>query len=120
MRRWLAKRFPHAPLHRVAAIDVDDDGFQCTRSSRLRDGSRWSDLTRVSIRTTDKGPFDEDVFIVLETSACSWWVPQSADGAAELLFRLQQLDGFNSELVIEAMSCTDNHEFICWELESST
>ncbi len=119
MRRWLARRFPHAPLHRAGAIRVDDDGFQCVRESGLRDGAQWSELIRVSIRTTDQGPFDDDVFLVLETSTASWWVPQTAVGAADLLARLQQFGGFNNEVVIEAMSCTDNREFVCWEREST-
>lgn len=42
------------------------------------------------------------------------WLP-SETSASQLLERLQQLDGFNNEAVIDSMGSTDNNEFICWE-----
>ena len=117
MRRWLSIRFPHMPLNRAIDVDFDDTGVTLTRRSRLRERFAWSELQRVSIRTTEDGPFDDDVFIVLTTQAMSCWVPQ--DVATPLLLRLQQLPGFDNESVIEAMGCTQNNEFICWQQDRS-
>jgi hypothetical protein len=41
-------------------------------------------------------------------------IPQGATGDAELLARLQRLDGFDNLAVIEAMASTDNWRFVCW------
>lgn len=92
-------------------MDIDETGVIITRGSCLRERLSWSNLERVSIRTTNKGPFDDDVFIVLATPETSCWVPQAM--AASLRSRLQQFPGFNNESLIEAMPVEDN-EFVCW------
>ena len=117
MRRWLANRFPAAPFNRAVDLDIDDTRVTLTRRSRLRSTFPWSHLERVSIRTTDKGPFDDDVFIVLYTAKSCFWVPQAI--AAPLLSRLQQLPGFDNESVIEAMSCVENKAFVCWTRDNT-
>jgi hypothetical protein len=75
----------------------------------------WSDLQEVSVITTDKGPFSEDVFFVLvgsEGRGCV--VPQSATESAVLLERLQQLPGFDNRAFMAAMACTQNEMFVSW------
>jgi hypothetical protein len=36
-------------------------------------------------------------------------------GAEPLLAALQQRPGFRNDAVIEAMGCTENRDFFCWE-----
>mgnify|MGYP001544696844 CR=1 FL=1 len=62
-----------------------------------------------------QGPFDDDVFFVIETADKNFVIPQAAPGASQLLERFQQLPGFDNEAVIDSMGCTDNKEFVCWE-----
>jgi hypothetical protein len=66
---------------------------------------------------TDKGPFAEDVFFVLEAGeerGCV--VPQHAAVRTKLLEELQsRLSGVSDEKVIEAMSCASNNSFTIWE-----
>jgi hypothetical protein len=112
---WLAMRFPELPLHRVVTLEVDGDEIRFRRMSGTRGTTRWEDVNRVTIRTTDEGPFVEDVFFVLETTHEVLVVPQPARGCDELLDRLQQLPGFDNEAVIQSMACTDNQEFLCWQ-----
>ncbi len=116
--RWLARRFPRAPIHRVASVKVDDSGVVFVRSSRVREAVPWTDIVRIVIRTTDQGPFDDDVFLVVETCTTSFWIAQSGPDAGALLQWFQQWDGFRNEPVIEAMSCCENAEFVCWEREA--
>jgi len=77
----------------------------------------WDDLHEVGIVTTDEGPLSEDVFFVLLAAdrATGCVIPQFSEGSQELLSRLQELKGFDSEAVITAMSTTSNSKFVCWE-----
>ena len=113
--RWFKSKFEMAPLNRVAAVTCDDQAinFQWARGSI--DSSTWNDIEHVLIRTTDQGPFDDDVFFVIETAEGSFVIPQAAPGASQLLERLQLLRGFKNEAVIDSMGCTDNKQFLCWE-----
>ena len=113
--RWFKSKFEMAPLNRVAAVTCDDQtiNFRWARGSTA--SSTWDEIRRVLIRTTDRGPFDDDVFFVIETADKNFVIPQTAPGASQLLERLQQLPGFDNEAVIDSMGCTDNMEFLCWE-----
>ncbi|MFH1981940.1 MAG: hypothetical protein ABIL58_08845 [Pseudomonadota bacterium] len=77
---------------------------------------RWDELHEVGILTTDEGPTQEDVFFFLIAadgkSGCV--VPQFSHGCDQLLERLQQLPGFDNQVVIEAMGSTGNAKFVCW------
>jgi hypothetical protein len=119
LRRWLATRFPDWPVNRVARVATDDVGLRLARVSGDHELVPWNEVVRVLIRTTDKGPFDDDVFFVLETTRESLVIPQPARGCAELLSDLQKLPGFDNNRVIEAMGCAVNREFLCWEREAT-
>lgn len=117
--RWLARRFPNAPIHRVAGVVIEDNQVVLVRATGVRESVPWTDIARIVIRTTDKGPFDDDVFLVIETSSTAFQIPQSAPETGTLLQVFQEWDGFRNEPVIEAMGCCDNAEFVCWEREST-
>jgi hypothetical protein len=119
LRRWLAARFPDWPVNRVARVATDDAGFRFARAGDSEELVRWDDVTRVLIRTTDKGPFDDDVFFVVETTRESLVIPQPAQGCDDLLRALQQLSGFDNAAVIDAMGCAENREFLCWERKAT-
>lgn len=80
---------------------------------------RWDDLRAVVLETNDSGPLGTDVFWLLvgrdDNSQCA--VPQGATGEMELLAKLQELPGFDSEAVVVGMRSTRNQHFPCWELE---
>lgn len=81
---------------------------------------RWSELQSVAVITTGDGPWSEDVFWVLRSqSGEGAAVPQGAQGAEELLKRLQALPGFRDDLFIQAMGSTQNATFVCWERSSA-
>jgi hypothetical protein len=76
---------------------------------------RWSDLQVVFIQTTDAGPAVDDVFWVLGAGESGCVVPSEADGMSLLVERLQRLPNFDNSAVIQAMSCSENREFLCWK-----
>ncbi|MEP6607984.1 MAG: hypothetical protein ABJA83_04835 [Burkholderiaceae bacterium] len=79
---------------------------------------RWDALQEVCIITTDDGPYGDDVFWVLlgEPGGCA--VSSIAEGSRELVTRLQELAGFDNEVVIRAMGSTSNAKFVCWKRSS--
>lgn len=75
---------------------------------------KYRDLTRVTILTTDEGPWLPDFFYLLETGARVVCVEQEDPSSQILLFRLQALPGFDNEAVIRATQSTDYAEFVAW------
>ncbi|MBI5818786.1 MAG: hypothetical protein HZA88_07345 [Verrucomicrobia bacterium] len=98
-------------------VSFTDDAVRHVRCNGVTETIRWADLHEVSILTTDKGPFEEDVFFLLIAAdgkpGCV--VPQFSDGFDKLLRRLQQLPTFDNEAVIKAMGSTSNAKFVCWK-----
>jgi hypothetical protein len=74
-----------------------------------------NDLKKVAILTTDAGPFAPDIFWVLIDSKGGCVVPWGATGESQLLDRLQALNGFRSDVIVNATSLTSNHLLTCWE-----
>jgi hypothetical protein len=100
-------------------LTIDDAGITRTAPG-LREHVAWGDIARISIVTTDRGPWLEDVFFVLDSrSGGGCVVPQDLAVRGGLLEALQsRLDGVNNAAVIEAMGCAENREFTIWEARS--
>ena len=104
-----------APINRVAVVTCDDQKINFRWAWGSTASLEMDEVRRVLIRTTDQGPFDDDVFFIVETTCKNFVIPQAVTGASQLLEHFQQLLGFNNEAVIDSMGCTDNKEFLCWE-----
>lgn len=70
---------------------------------------RWDALVEVTLMTTSRGPFEEDVFFVLAYNDGTSTTIALGE-AEELLPRLQELPGFDNESFIQAMGVS--HESI--------
>jgi hypothetical protein len=81
----------------------------------------WDDIARVTIRTTDTGPFTTDLFWHLQNSEGKGpTVPMGAVGEHELLLAMQRrLDGFDNMAVVEAMGTSEKAEFVVWPVEEN-
>ena len=97
-----------------ATVSFDDESVTCSLRGGLVETVQWSDLQVVYIQTTGAGPALDDVFWVLGGGKSGCVVPSEAEGVDLLLPRLQRLPNFDNQAVIEAMSCTENREFVCW------
>ena len=95
-------------------VAVDDEGVVRRMANGQTESVRWDDLREVHVITTDQGPFLDDVFWLLIGDEGGCAVPSEAEGAAELLERLQQLPKFDNCAVIAAMGCTENNSFSVW------
>jgi hypothetical protein len=103
-----------------AVLTIDDRAVSCDWPSGAFTSLDWKDLQEVEIRTTDRGPFEEDVFLVLRGAGREVVVPQGAARFGELLGRLQQLPGFDNEAVISSMTSAENAVFPCWRKEEKS
>jgi hypothetical protein len=76
-------------------------------------GVRWDALAEVALINTSRGPFEEDVFVVLTyDDGSTQAIPlNEAEG---LLPRLQQLPGFDNETFINAMGVSDEAVSVLW------
>lgn len=106
-----------------ARVGATDAAIVATAPDGTTRSICWEDLARVTIRTTDEGPWVEDVFWLLEDAAGQVRVvyPGGAHGGQELLAAMQErLPGFDDRQVLEAMGSTGNAAFRVWERAAST
>jgi hypothetical protein len=99
------------------AVTVTDEGVSCALPDGSSTSVRWNDLEVVAVKTTDAGPFVADVFWVLQGSRSTCVVPQGLPGDQELVARLQQLPGFDTSALIDAVTSIEEATFICWQRE---
>lgn len=101
-------------------VEIDETGVAVATSNGIERVS-WADLTKVTILTTDAGPWAEDVFFVLETrEGPGCVVPHDAAVRTALLEELQnRLVGLRNEEVVQAMGSTSNNRFTIWEATSA-
>jgi hypothetical protein len=111
---WLKTVFHAGSSREGCRVAVDAKGVSCARPDGRVDVVNWSDLVVAGIQTTAIGPFVEDVYFYLEGPDYGFYIPQAAEGTEELVGRLLQLPGFDSETFAAAMSCTDDTRFVCW------
>ena len=106
-----------APLEPESRFIVRSSEFEvaCERPDGRVERVAWNDLQKVEVITTSEGPFAPDVFWVLHGTNGGCAVPQGATGEKELLERLQALPGFDNRALMEAMACTSDKSFVCWE-----
>jgi|GEM_PF-5239422 len=77
-----------------------------------------ADLSAVTIKTTDKGPIEPDLFWQFHThfsESATMIIPQGTIGEDDLMsFLGSRLSGFDYEQVISATGSTDNALFVVW------
>lgn len=99
-------------------VRFDDDRIIRMLGDAEYESVRWDELRAIEIKTTNEGPFVDDVFWVLHAEEGGCVLPSETEGMDVLLSRLQQLPGFDDHAVIEAMGCTDNDQFPVWTCRS--
>ena len=96
-------------------IQVNDTGVLRVHGSICEQIS-WGDVHQIRIITTDGGPFQEDVYFALgDANGKGCLVPHDAAVRTKLLEELQtRFPGLDNDMVIKAMGCTSNNQFIIW------
>lgn len=92
----------------------DDVGFG-TADNKVN----WSEVSTIGIRTTDEGPFVEDVFWMFVLTDGVIELPGSAINEAQLHGMQKALVGFDNEAVIQAMTSIEHRYFRVWSRETA-
>jgi hypothetical protein len=97
-------------------IQVDEIGVLRVDGT-IHEQIQWNDIAEIRIITTSEGPFREDVFLALVgTNGKGCLVPHGASVRIKLLEELQsRFPGFRNDVVIKAMGCTSNKDFLVWQ-----
>jgi hypothetical protein len=101
-------------------VEWDDEGVRCSGPEGEVESASWAALQAVWVLTTDRGPWIDDVFYVLEGTEGQCTVPSEAVGAAALIERLRRLPGFDDDAYTQAIRCTDNKRFLVWRRDAGT
>ena len=71
-------------------------------------------IEQIIVETNDSGPWGTDVWWRILTKEGLLSVPGGATGESEMLKNFQAFQEFDNEELINAMSSTDNAEFVVW------
>ena len=101
-------------------VSVDELRISCQRPNGVIESVGLKDLKLIAIETTDEGPYVPDVFWYLIGDESGCVVPLGATGEKDMIEKLQQLPDFDNEALAEAMTCTSNRKFVCWQRSGAT
>ncbi len=73
-----------------------------------------SRLEAVTLRTTDQGPFVEDVFLLLDFDDRTWVVPSAHQDFMTVYDGLGERLPLNHQRFIEGMASAENNSFLLW------
>ena len=114
LRSWRERISAYGPVNE--RVEFDGESIRRTMQSGKIESIQWTELSEIEIRSTDGGPWSEDLYWLLlnqdRSKGCA--IPNNANGFADLLVKLQALRGFDNQKVIEAMSSTKNDWFLVW------
>jgi hypothetical protein len=115
---WRAIRFgfPDRPEAVLQPFGWEvDELLAAHRAAQTLDltGVRWEAVTEVSLRTTGRGPFEEDVFFVFAYDDGASTAIGLGD-SDEVLPRVQRLPGFDNEAFIKAMGASADGVVVLW------
>ena len=122
MLKWLRTWLTLKTRRRSRLTHCSFDG-QCIAVEGPR-GDRTTvkieDVREIGVETTEDGPFDEDVFWLVNRDAEGLRIPQGSPVFKKLMDAFGSFEGFDWPSFTEAMSCTDCHYFLCWKRPSES
>lgn len=100
-------------------LDVDSDTVTHHSPDRPPQVLVLNTLSRVAVETNDIGPFENDVFIILEgrspdASDCRLFIPRGSSGTVPLFSYLFDLPGFDTNLWRSAIASTSGQVYDIW------
>src|SRR5579864_7932346 len=122
---WLTEWLILRPLGALAApfrtnYYLRDRTLIIKRPFRDSFAVRIDELDEIGIETTDQGPFIEDVFWILKQGPVRLRIGEPHPVFRRLMDSFGSLQDFDWESFAEAMSCIENHYFLCWTRNRQT
>lgn len=101
----------HPEAQFVVEVTANDE-ITCRAPEQAEQRIRIIDLASVYVETNDSGPWEADVWWLLndDTGQTKVAFPHRAAGAAAVLERLRQLSGFK----VRGMNSGEDARFMCW------
>ncbi|PHS29470.1 MAG: hypothetical protein COA82_12685 [Alkaliphilus sp.] len=96
-------------------VYCDEIGLKVEHPDGTIEYSKWEEIVRISIITTDQGPVYDDIFLMLFKKEKGCLIPSESDGYNEVYEKVSNFEGFDFNKYIEAMSSATNNEFLCWQ-----
>ena len=101
----------------IKKITLTNDELTIIYKNGKKEKHLFENLQKVTIITTDQGPFEDDVFWLMLFKKNIIMIPQGCPGEDKLLEIMQKLPDFDNEQVVKAMTCSENSSFLVWEKE---
>lgn len=100
-------------------VSTVDDSIEVKHPDGRIERIPFADLGEVRIETNDAGPWAADVWwMLLDKSArVAASFPGGATGESTAVTRLQELPGFDDQMLIQAMASTSVARFSCWKAD---
>lgn len=115
-KRKMQERRDALMFERQVVVRFDDASVSASFPTGATQTIAWQAVNRVAIQTNDGGPWGADVWWFLEGADGCVSYPQGATGDPEMLKQFpDRFPDFNDTAVIQAMGCTTNALFVCWE-----
>lgn len=103
-------------FERQVIVSFDDTEVSAIFPTGQKQSIAWQAVDCVAIETNDSGPWGADVWWLLEGLSDRVAYPQGATGDPEMLEQFPaRFHGFDHAAVVQAMGCTSNARFVCWE-----
>jgi hypothetical protein len=119
---WKSKRQERRDalmFERQLVVSFNDSFVSAAFPSGETQSIAWQDVDCVAIETNDSGPWGSDVWWLFEGADTRVAYPQGATGDSEMLEQLStRFPGFSDAAVIQAMGCTSNARFVCWQRDN--
>ena len=116
LRRKRRERDESRDVERIFVVSLDDAGIAVRGPNGASSAIAWADVTRIVIATNDRGPWEPDVWWVLEGAGTGVSYPMGAGGEDVAMREIgRRFDGFDHTAVIDAMGSTDIATFVCWQ-----
>jgi len=96
-------------------VTITDDAITVEHPKRKTETAYWDDLNAIKLINTDEGPWLPDIWLALIGTKSGCTIPHGSKGFEDAYNIISKYEGFNLELFIESMSCTNNAEFLLWE-----
>lgn len=103
-------RFSRVPIRLV----IDDEEVKLKYAHLVRESIAWDELVRVAAAPEADGPFDDDLFFFLEDDEGEGRIIPNTF-ARPLLDRLQRLEDFDNEALVEAATAPGGQPRVLWE-----
>lgn len=97
-------------------VVMEEESIHCLHPQKPDESVYWNEISEVVIITTDKGPDDPYIWILLSTENGKGCVfPLGARNSRIAIEKILGFPGLNLSVWAEALNCTDNRRFVVWK-----